>query len=70
MEYGIFTTEGCVERDFYSREEAEAAREARYAEDEAYASPMCREHDGEDAHSCEECNADDPDEDDVEEDDE
>jgi len=57
--YGIFSDEGLIEGEFSSREEAEAARLARYAEDEAHVRETCFDHPENDRASCEECNAED-----------
>lgn len=45
MEYGIFTDEGCIDRDFWSVDEAEIVRVRDYSEDGAYVAPMSRDQD-------------------------
>jgi hypothetical protein len=43
IEFGIFSDEGLLEGDFHSREEAEAARVARYVDDGARVGVVCPE---------------------------
>lgn len=42
-EYGIFTDEGLMERDFYSYEAAETFAQKEYSEDDTYIGEMCKE---------------------------
>lgn len=46
MEYGIFNDEGCVERDFYSKEEAARVMARDYADDGCHVGVMSRDQDG------------------------
>lgn len=46
MEYGIFSDEGLIEADFYSREEAEKAMADRYTEDGCHVGEVSRDQDG------------------------
>ncbi len=62
MEFGIFSDEGCLERDFYSREEAERVLSERYPDDGAHVGECCPDHPEEERETCELCNADDEDE--------
>jgi len=69
-EFGIFNDEGCVEGGFYSRDEAEAARTVRYAEDDdCHVSRCCPEHPEEEAETCENCMGDEEDDESSEEED-
>lgn len=55
-EYGLFNDEGCVERGFWSLEEAWAAEKDRYSpEDDLSAFALCRTHGDHAAVDCEEC---------------
>lgn len=64
-EYGAFTDEGCFFAGFSSL--ASAAEEAAYAvadgDEWAYAAEICPEHEEQALHTCEECFADDEEED-------
>ncbi|WP_280350384.1 hypothetical protein [Nocardia abscessus] len=62
-EFGIFTTEGLLERSFYSEEQAQG-RELElilepegYEPDEIWVAELCDEHEGEPARKCDECAA-------------
>lgn len=55
-EYGIFNDEGLIESDFYSREAAQKALAAKYAEDRwAEVCEVCPDHGDYRRGSCEEC---------------
>lgn len=57
-EYGIFNDEGCVEAQFYSREEAEAAIADRYTDetdDDLEIHEVCPDHEEQRRDVCEEC---------------
>lgn len=55
-EFGLFNDEGCVESQLWSREQAEREMAERYTdEDELHVSEICAEHEGNEAHNCEEC---------------
>lgn len=59
-EFGIFSDEGCVERGFFGREDAEAAVAERYsADDGVHVAECCHDHPDHERFSCEECNAED-----------
>lgn len=61
-EYGLFNDEGCVERGFWSAEEADAANVERYEpDDELTAHPLCAKHEEQPADGCEECDSEDED---------
>lgn len=56
IEFGLFSDEGCVEAQFYSLEEAEAAIAERYSpEDGLTAHAVCPQHEEQIAEFCEEC---------------
>ncbi len=59
IEYGVFNSEGCIENGIYSQNQAEdKAEEYRSAGDhDAYAFPVCPDHDEQPCGSCEECDA-------------
>ena len=57
-EYGVFNDEGCVERDFWTRSDAERAARERYGNDAVRVCAVCVEHE-EPADACEECDAED-----------
>lgn len=60
IEYGIFTGEGCIESGFYSRDEAQACIVQNYPEeDDARVAEICPEHPEQERHNCEDCNAED-----------
>lgn len=68
-EYGIFNPEGCIDRSYWTPEDAEAQAAAMRADDDngdpdAYAAMMCTEHDEQPADACEECNTDEDEDDD------
>lgn len=71
-EYGLFTDEGCLEAQMYSAEEAEARRQEYIAEgehlDDVTVQEMCPDHEGQPRGGCEECLADEPDDDGSDED--
>jgi hypothetical protein len=56
-EYGIFNDEGCIERGFWTEDEAGVALADYYADGEENLSieALCGEHDEQPADSCEEC---------------
>lgn len=54
-EYGIFSDEGHLEGDLYSREAAEARLAAEYAEDDARVAVCCEQHREQEAGECSEC---------------
>ena len=56
-EYGIFTDEGCIESGFYTREEAEAARDARYKDEDCHVAEVCPEHPDCERENCSECDS-------------
>jgi hypothetical protein len=63
IEIGIFNDEGCVEAQFYSVAEAQAAVADRYSdEDHLVIEEVCPEHEEQAAASCEECFTEDEDE--------
>lgn len=56
IEFGLFNDEGCVERQFYTRRDAEEARDTRYEpEDELTVHELCPDHEEQPKISCEEC---------------
>jgi uncharacterized protein (UPF0128 family) len=58
MEFGIFNDEGCCERGFTSKEEAERAIAERYEPgDELHAAEVCHDHPENERFTCEICNA-------------
>jgi hypothetical protein len=60
VEYGAFNAEGCFEAEMYSLAEAEAVAAAERAagDEDAYASAMCHDHEGEPAFpKCQVCAA-------------
>ena len=61
-EYGIFTDEGCIEANFFSRAEAEAAIKIRYPEEECHVAEVCIEHPEEEREHCSRCMDDNEDE--------
>jgi hypothetical protein len=66
-EFGIFNAEGCIERGFWTEEEAGSALADLYANGEENLSvdALCDEHDEQPLNSCEDCfEEDDDDEDD------
>lgn len=68
-EYGLFNDEGCLEAQMYSPEEAEARRQEYIAEgehpDDVTAKEICPDHEGQPKDSCEECFADEPEDEDA-----
>lgn len=59
-EFGIFGDEGCCEREFYSRSEADAALAANYSsDDDLHVSECCSEHPDNERDGCEDCAAED-----------
>lgn len=54
-EIGIFTDEGCIDRGFYSREEAQAELDKSYAEDDAHLGEFCHDHPENEKDGCPEC---------------
>lgn len=56
-EYGVFSSEGCLEAGFWNL--ADAVKRAQYyqaqGEDDAMASDICPDHDEQPYDSCEEC---------------
>ena len=58
-EYGIFSDEGCLEMQFYSRNEAEIAslKYVEEGEDGVHVSEICPDHPEQEREHCEECNA-------------
>jgi hypothetical protein len=55
-EFGIFSDEGCCERGFFSRAEAEGAIAARYDPgDGVRAAEVCHDHPDRERDGCEEC---------------
>jgi len=59
-EFGIFSNEGLIEGQFYSRDEAVEALSERYDEegDGLKVLEICPEHEGQPKHGCEECDSD------------
>lgn len=57
-EYGIFNDEGCIERQFYSREDVDTAAASYDPEDDVRVEEMCRDHADQEqpANGCEFCN--------------
>lgn len=54
IEYGLFSDEGCVERQFWSMQEAELAISTRYDPDDGLeALEMCGRHGGQPLYGCE-----------------
>lgn len=58
-EFGIFSDEGLLEGQFWSREVAEETLRTTYPEDDAHVAECCREHPEQERETCEECNAED-----------
>ncbi len=57
-EFGIFSDEGKVVGDFYSKEEAEAFSAKNFtADDEVVVAACCHDHPENKAEHCEECDA-------------
>lgn len=54
-EFGIFNDEGCIEGEFYSREDADRAMADRYAEDDAHVAEVCPDHRDQERDHCEHC---------------
>lgn len=55
VEYGLFNDEGCVERNFYDRDNAVLALTEYDPENELRISVVCPEHGDQEADYCEEC---------------
>lgn len=58
-EYGIFNDEGCVERGFWSAEEALRELKLMDPEDHGDVKELCPEHEEQARDTCEECFAED-----------
>lgn len=57
MEYGVFTDEGAVAAEFYTREAADAWMAANCADDaSAHVGQVCPDHEGHERATCEPCN--------------
>ena len=54
-EWGIFSDEGLIEGEFYSKEDAEQAALKYDKEDEIYVSEICPYHRDNERNSCEKC---------------
>lgn len=76
-EWGIFTDEGKAEGDFYDRDAAQTRLDAMMADPEdcadcesehTHVGECCEEHPENERETCEECNAEDPEDDSDEED--
>jgi len=59
MEFGVFTDEGMVAGDFYSREAAETWMATNCEPDEARVEEVCHDHEGQPRFGCERCAEDD-----------
>jgi len=55
VEYGIFTSEGLLEGDFYTRESAQAELGLDYPDEGAYVAEICPEHREHEKEHCEVC---------------
>ena len=58
-EYGLFSDDGLIEGDFYSKHDAEKARVKRYPDDDLEVLECCPEHRDCPRICCEECDAED-----------
>lgn len=56
MEYGVFTDEGAVATDFYSKEAAEAWMASNCEPREAHVGEVCPDHPEHERATCEPCN--------------
>ena len=58
MEFGVFTDEGAVATEFYSKESAEAWLASNCEPGEAHVAEVCHDHPEHERDNCELCNAD------------
>lgn len=59
-EYGIFSDEGFLEGDFYTKEAAEKCAADRYSEDDVHVAECCEQHREEEKEGCEKCEEEEP----------